>query len=49
MVSEVIAGKRAILTALSREGLLLVSDRVLPNAVEVVSGSTVAGSWWRHP
>lgn len=49
MASEVSAASRAILEALSRDGLLLISDRTLPSAVRAVSGTTVAGSWWRHP
>jgi hypothetical protein len=38
-----------VLAALRAHGLLLLQDRVLENAVRILAGETVAGSWWTHP
>jgi hypothetical protein len=35
--------------ALTREGLLLLSDARLPSVVALVAGAPVRGSWWSHP
>lgn len=35
--------------ALTREGLLLLSDTRLPSVVALVAGAPVRGSWWSHP
>jgi hypothetical protein len=37
------------LATLQWRGLLLISDKVLPNLVVQVVGSPVRGSWWAHP
>jgi hypothetical protein len=37
------------LESLSRHGLLLKQDRVVPNVVSLVTGKPVSGSWWAHP
>ncbi|HKW99123.1 MAG TPA: hypothetical protein VJN43_15390 [Bryobacteraceae bacterium] len=34
---------------LSEHGLLLETDRQLPNVCALVTGETVRGSWWAHP
>jgi hypothetical protein len=39
----------AALDALAGSGLLLVQDKTLPNVVTIVTGESVAGSWWSHP
>lgn len=43
------ASRRQILRELRQRGLLLVTDRVLPSLVGMVSGEPVRGSWWAHP
>jgi hypothetical protein len=35
--------------ALAKHGLLLLQDKELPNAVTVITGERVSGSWWSHP
>jgi hypothetical protein len=37
-----------ILDALSRYGLLLKQDKILPNVVTLVTGESLASSWWSH-
>ncbi len=37
------------LDELERYGLLLESDRALPNLVTLITGGPVRGSWWGHP
>ncbi len=39
---------RAVLAELSRTGLLLQSDPVLPSVSGIVSGEKIHGSWWGH-
>jgi hypothetical protein len=39
----------ALLTVLERDGLLLVSDPLLPSLTSLVVGAPVGGSWWGHP
>lgn len=34
---------------LDRQGLLLVTDAVLPSVAGIVAGEPVRGSWWSHP
>jgi len=34
---------------LDRQGLLLVTDAVLPSVAGIVAGEPVNGSWWSHP
>jgi hypothetical protein len=34
---------------LSRIGLLLQHDKVLPSVTTLVAGAPIAGSWWGHP
>lgn len=34
---------------LSRHGLLLLTDPMLPSLVATIAGSPVSGSWWGHP
>lgn len=36
-------------SALKEYGLLLLQDKRLPNAVTVITGQSVSGSWWAHP
>ncbi len=38
-----------LLSFLNEHGLLLQQDKVLPNAVAILAGETLAGSWWSHP
>lgn len=38
-----------LLEALSRHGVLLTQDPVLPSVVGIVTGEAVRGSWWAHP
>ena len=38
-----------VLSALAREGLLLLSDARLPSIAGLVAGAPVRGSWWGHP
>jgi hypothetical protein len=42
-------GVRRLLAALRARGLLLLQDRKLENAVALLAGETVSGSWWSHP
>ena len=39
---------RAVFVELSRTGLLLQSDPLLPNVASIVSGERIVGSWWGH-
>jgi hypothetical protein len=39
----------AVLAAVEELGLLLVQDKALSNAVEILVGGPVSGSWWGHP
>jgi hypothetical protein len=38
-----------VIAAIEEHGLLLLQDKALPNAVTVVTGEHVHGSWWAHP
>lgn len=38
-----------VLRELESRGLLLLQDKQLPNAVTLIAGETVRGSWWGHP
>lgn len=38
-----------MLSAIEELGLLLVQDRHLRNAIEILVAAPVAGSWWSHP
>jgi hypothetical protein len=40
---------RDVWTALHKYGVLLLSDKCLPNAVSLLAGEPVNGSWWAHP
>ena len=40
---------RLLLSPLKELGLLLQQDKILPNAVTILAGETLAGSWWSHP
>jgi hypothetical protein len=44
-----VAGAAEVLAAVRARGLVLLQDRALTNAVQIVAGETVAGSWWSHP
>lgn len=35
--------------ALQHYGLLLLQDKELPNAVTIITGERISGSWWSHP
>lgn len=37
-----------VMEALETSGLLLVQDKQLPNVVTLVTGETMASSWWSH-
>jgi hypothetical protein len=39
---------RTVLGKLQQVGLLLLSDKALPNVVALVGGPQVKGSWWGH-
>src|SRR5712691_1996786 len=39
----------ALLAVLERDGLLLVSDPLLPSLTSLVVGVPIGGSWWGHP
>jgi hypothetical protein len=39
----------ALLAVLERDGLLLLSDPLLPSLTSLVVGAPVGGSWWGHP
>ncbi|MFI5404811.1 MAG: hypothetical protein ACHQYR_03690 [Candidatus Gagatemarchaeaceae archaeon] len=39
---------RAVLTELTKTGLILQSDPVLPNIAGIIAGERIAGSWWGH-
>jgi hypothetical protein len=43
------AAMRKVLAALTRHGLLLKQDKVLPSVVGIVTGEALDGSWWGHP
>jgi hypothetical protein len=38
-----------LIAALAEHGLLLLQDGKLANAVALLAGQTVRGSWWAHP
>lgn len=38
-----------MIRALKRNGLLLKQDKVLPSVVGLLTGESLAGSWWSHP
>ncbi len=38
-----------LLDAIAEHGLLLLQDKQLANAVTVITGERVRGSWWSHP
>ena len=40
---------RAVRTALERDGLLLLQDKVLRSVAAIIAGETISGSWWSHP
>jgi hypothetical protein len=40
---------KIILDALSRSGLLLKQDKLLPNVVTLLTGESLRTSWWSHP
>lgn len=39
----------ALLTELDRQGLLLLQDARLPDAISALTGAKASGSWWSHP
>ncbi len=39
---------RAVLAELTKTGLILQSDPVLPNVAAIIAGERIAGSWWGH-
>ncbi len=43
------AALRRVLAELRGHGLLLQSDRQLPNVASIVTGEPIVGSWWSHP
>jgi hypothetical protein len=38
-----------LLPTLERNGLLLLSDALLPSVATLVAGGPIGGSWWGHP
>lgn len=40
---------KQILDEVTRRGLILVHDQVLPSATGLIAGGPVSGSWWSHP
>jgi len=38
-----------LLAVLERDGVLLLSDPVLPSVATLVAGGPIGGSWWGHP
>lgn len=38
-----------LLEAIAEHGLLLLQDKKLANAVTVITGEHLKGSWWSHP
>ena len=40
---------KIVLDALSKSGLLLKQDKVVPSVVTLVTGETLRSSWWSHP
>ena len=40
---------RSVLSALRRNGLLLLTDAEFPSVTAIVAGEPVRGSWWSHP
>jgi hypothetical protein len=38
-----------LIAALETGGLLLLQDKSFPSAVGVITGESLAGSWWSHP
>ena len=43
------AGAAEVLAAIHARGLLLLQDRTLASAVQILAGETVSGLWWSHP
>lgn len=39
---------QALLQKFQTEGILLLSDKALPNVVSLIAGPKVRGSWWGH-
>lgn len=40
---------RNLLEAIRSRGMILLQDGSLPNAVGLLAGETIRGSWWTHP
>ena len=38
-----------LIAALETGGLLLLQDKSFPSVVGVITGESLAGSWWSHP
>jgi len=38
-----------VLTEIRKRGLLLLTDRQIPNLTTLIAGEPVRGSWWGHP
>lgn len=39
----------SVIAELDERGLLLLQDKKLDNALRILAGDTVTGSWWTHP
>src|SRR3990172_1678201 len=40
---------KQVLSEIEKQGILLVTDPVLPSVTGIVAGEPVSGSWWSHP
>jgi len=40
---------KQVLQEIEKQGILLVTDPVLPSVTAIVAGEPVSGSWWSHP
>jgi hypothetical protein len=48
-VSPVSDSTQRLIAALETGGLLLLQDKSFPSAVGLITGESLAGSWWSHP
>jgi hypothetical protein len=48
-VSPISDSTQRLIAALETGGLLLLQDKLFPSAVGLITGESLAGSWWSHP
>lgn len=48
-MSPISDSSQRLIAALETGGLLLLQDKLFPSAVGLITGESLAGSWWSHP